>query len=406
MAIAGFLELYVFGPSDLKDFGSATLRCKIWSLPFLWLHPPPSTLAQSKERKGSNCAIWQLCLNLPSLHSFSKPTSLAFELRPNHFLVAHNLHREEAIIGPLQHACPAATEGAVVSVNLINFLENLQIRMLLGINFGKQMHLITVKSEHWTLLSPDLTQYRDEIYSLQMLLSRTQAGPGRTVKEKQEQNSPNHVQRLNLPSVDSMQRTLVLKQWLHESCRQPVPFWLTQPSLHILFYICLINFSFLVAHWDKNTHSHLSPPQTAPFTYKAVHPHFTSMFMRGGKSPARAERMAQDSMHIKPKRWGTVSPSLHPSRYHNAVVNGFHSDFCLGIPDGGVFFKVDKKTRTVVKSSCRWQAWSSLVFLPVAIACATGQVAGFRPSSSSGHCSLCRHCLTVMDTGTHCNGHT
>ena len=30
-------SLYVFGPSGLKDYGSATLRCKIWSLPFLGL---------------------------------------------------------------------------------------------------------------------------------------------------------------------------------------------------------------------------------------------------------------------------------------------------------------------------------------------------------------------------------
>ena len=43
--------------------------------------------------------------------------------------------------------------------------------------------------------------YRDEIYSLQNLLSRNQAGPGRTVKKEQEEISPNHVQRLNLISV-------------------------------------------------------------------------------------------------------------------------------------------------------------------------------------------------------------
>ena len=43
--------------------------------------------------------------------------------------------------------------------------------------------------------------YRDEIYSLQILLSRTQAGPGRTVKQVQEEILPNHVQRLNLISV-------------------------------------------------------------------------------------------------------------------------------------------------------------------------------------------------------------
>ena len=36
---------------------------------------------------------------------------------------------------------------------------------------------------------------------MQNLLSRTQAGPGRTVKKEQEEISPNHVQRLNLFSV-------------------------------------------------------------------------------------------------------------------------------------------------------------------------------------------------------------
>ena len=43
--------------------------------------------------------------------------------------------------------------------------------------------------------------YRDETCSLQILLSRTQAGPGRTVKQEQEEISPNHIQRLNLISV-------------------------------------------------------------------------------------------------------------------------------------------------------------------------------------------------------------
>ena len=39
MAIEQFLGLYVFGPLGLKDYGSATLRCKILSLPFLALCP-------------------------------------------------------------------------------------------------------------------------------------------------------------------------------------------------------------------------------------------------------------------------------------------------------------------------------------------------------------------------------
>ena len=45
---------------------------------------------------------------------------------------------------------------------------------------------------------------RDEINSLQIQLSRTQAGPGRAVKKQQEQNSPNHVQRIDLISVHMM----------------------------------------------------------------------------------------------------------------------------------------------------------------------------------------------------------
>ena len=45
------------------------------------------------------------------------------------------------------------------------------------------------------------SNYRDEINSLQIQLSRTRAGPGRAVKEQQEQNSPNHVQRINVISV-------------------------------------------------------------------------------------------------------------------------------------------------------------------------------------------------------------
>ena len=43
--------------------------------------------------------------------------------------------------------------------------------------------------------------YRDEINSFQIQLSSTQAGLGRAVKEQQEQNSQNHVQRINLISV-------------------------------------------------------------------------------------------------------------------------------------------------------------------------------------------------------------
>ena len=52
-------RLYVYGPSGLKDYGSATLRCKILSLPFLGLRLAGGRGAQSKERKGSNFAKGQ-----------------------------------------------------------------------------------------------------------------------------------------------------------------------------------------------------------------------------------------------------------------------------------------------------------------------------------------------------------
>ena len=39
-----------------------------------------------------------------------------------------------------------------------------------------------------------LVNYRGELKGLYVLLSRTQAGPGRAVKQEQEENSRNHVQ--------------------------------------------------------------------------------------------------------------------------------------------------------------------------------------------------------------------
>ena len=45
------------------------------------------------------------------------------------------------------------------------------------------------------------------MYSLQILLSRTKARPVRTVKQEQEEISPNHVQRLNLISVQGVSQT-------------------------------------------------------------------------------------------------------------------------------------------------------------------------------------------------------
>ena len=55
--------------------------------------------------------------------------------------------------------------------------------------------------------------YRGGNKGLYVLLSRTQAGPGRTVKEEQEEISRNHVQTFISPSVDmaEYQDALVLE---------------------------------------------------------------------------------------------------------------------------------------------------------------------------------------------------
>ena len=47
----------------------------------------------------------------------------------------------------------------------------------------------------------DNSMYRAEKKSLQILLSRTQVGPGRKVKQEQEQISRNHVQTFSVCSI-------------------------------------------------------------------------------------------------------------------------------------------------------------------------------------------------------------
>ena len=51
------------------------------------------------------------------------------------------------------------------------------------------------------LLHSHLTLYREEKKGLQILLSYSQAGPGRKAKQDQEEISRNHVPRLFLGSV-------------------------------------------------------------------------------------------------------------------------------------------------------------------------------------------------------------
>ena len=61
-----------------------------------------------------------------------------------------------------------------------------------------------------TIGNNDICFYRGVIKGLFVLLSRTQAGPGRTVKQEQEEISRNHVQTFISPSVNARAFSTVL----------------------------------------------------------------------------------------------------------------------------------------------------------------------------------------------------
>ena len=52
--------------------------------------------------------------------------------------------------------------------------------------------------------------YRDRLKGMQILLSNSQAGPGRKVKQEQEEISRNHVQAFIQGSVDEVMETIPL----------------------------------------------------------------------------------------------------------------------------------------------------------------------------------------------------
>ena len=65
--------------------------------------------------------------------------------------------------------------------------------------FGRTLHEPAAETK--LLFCAPLRYYRAEKKSLQILLSRTQAGPGRKVKQEQEEISRNHVQTFIYPAV-------------------------------------------------------------------------------------------------------------------------------------------------------------------------------------------------------------
>ena len=64
MAIAIFSDRYVFGPSGFWAMAPLCYAAKLDPILSLDCVPTPSTLAQSKKRKGSNFATWQPCLQV------------------------------------------------------------------------------------------------------------------------------------------------------------------------------------------------------------------------------------------------------------------------------------------------------------------------------------------------------
>ena len=62
------------------------------------------------------------------------------------------------------------------------------------------LFLLLLNFSAWVLLSKT---YRDDIYFLFDLISRNQARPDRTVRLNQEEISRNHVQGINLVSVQA-----------------------------------------------------------------------------------------------------------------------------------------------------------------------------------------------------------
>ena len=94
----------------------APLRCAAKCDPFLSLDcaPTPSTLAQSKERKGSNFAIWQPCEGGPG---------------SAHIRLSH---REEEQHGVRGRHFPASAQGWVDKCNLDRLNESADLQSKLG----------------------------------------------------------------------------------------------------------------------------------------------------------------------------------------------------------------------------------------------------------------------------------
>ena len=107
-------RLYVFGPSGLKDYGSAMLRCKMWSLPFLGLRPtrPPPWHNPRKGRdhilpSGNTVTIPPTTPNVKSpLSSHRVTNSLGIQVSISPHRCLHKIRAPRI----LSHMCLFATK--------------------------------------------------------------------------------------------------------------------------------------------------------------------------------------------------------------------------------------------------------------------------------------------------------
>ena len=114
----------------------------------------------------------------------------------------------------------------------------------------------------WSKFSSSSSQVGSELYreankGLYVLVSRTQARPGRTVKQEQEEISRNHAQTFIYPSVQKCRKIHGLG-CLNRACARAR---VTQPSPHIFLHICSDmdrTNSILVLIGSKCTCVHLS----------------------------------------------------------------------------------------------------------------------------------------------------
>ena len=193
---------YVFGPLGLRDYGSATLQNLIPSFPWIATPRPPPW---RNPRKGRDQILPSGNLGHhapPPWAGPPMPTYVGGEkgiCSPGHSVKLGPEEQEERCSWFWERNETTAKRSCALQED-----EHYHQQPSVNTGFSSQgrakLHVFCkALGRKSTQLRPSLMRKpgtysriskmlfcRDEIYSLQILLSRTQAGPGRTVKEEQE----------------------------------------------------------------------------------------------------------------------------------------------------------------------------------------------------------------------------